>query len=212
MSDTEEDSIRDTLQFQNSQAEIHKVTVGPLDNNVYIVRCKQTGQAVLIDAANEDNRLLQLCNSLGVGKVVQTHGHWDHIQAVAAVRDAGLQVWIHREDARLLNNYDMILHDKMLIEVGNLKLETIHTPGHTPGSICFYLQESQFFFSGDTLFPGGPGSTNFEGGDFKTIIHSIENRIFSIFDGNTIVLPGHGKYTTIEDEAPHLKEWVNRGW
>jgi glyoxylase-like metal-dependent hydrolase (beta-lactamase superfamily II) len=85
------------------------------------------------------------------------------------------------------------------------------TPGHTPGSICFRLEGTPVVFSGDTLFPGGPGNTTFPGGDFATIIRSIEDRLFSL-PADTVVLPGHGADTTIGDERPHLQEWVERGW
>jgi len=200
-----------TLHFDDEQAEIHKVVVGPMDNNVFVLRCKQTGDAVLIDAANEHERLLELCTNLGVRKVLETHGHWDHIQAVPAVRDAGYDVGVTAEDAAMLDSYDFVLEDESVIEVGRLRLHLIHTPGHTPGSICFRIEGSPVLFAGDTLFPGGPGNTTFEGGDFATIIESIDRRLFTL-PGDTIVLPGHGDDTTIENERPHLQEWVDRGW
>ena len=200
-----------TLHFDDEQAEIHKVVVGPMDNNVFVLRCKQTGDAVLIDAANEHERLLELCTNLGVRKVLETHGHWDHIQAVPAVRDAGYDVGVTAEDAAMLDSYDFVLEDESVIEVGRLRLHLIHTPGHTPGSICFRIEGSPVLFAGDTLFPGGPGNTTFEGGDFATIIESIDRRLFTL-PGDTIVLPGHGDDTTIERERPHLQEWVDRGW
>src|SRR5437763_7401630 len=91
-----------TLQYEDSQAEIHRVVVGPMDNNVYVLRCKETGDAVLLDAANEHEKLLELCQRLGVRKVLETHGHWDHIQAVPAVRDAGYDVGVTQADADML--------------------------------------------------------------------------------------------------------------
>ena len=200
-----------TLHFDDEQAEIHKVVVGPMDNNVFVLRCKQTGDAVLIDAANEHELLLDLCTNLGVRKVLETHGHWDHIQAVPAVRDAGYDVGVTAEDAAMLDSYDFVLEDESVIEVGRLRLHLIHTPGHTPGSMCFLVEGKPLLFSGDTLFPGGPGNTTFEGGDFPTIIASIDRRLFTL-PGDTIVLPGHGDDTTIERERPHLQEWIDRGW
>src|SRR3954464_4491383 len=151
-----------TLHVDDDQAEIHKVVVGPMDNNVYVVRCKQTGEAGLLDAANEHERLLDLCKALDVRRVLETHGHWDHIQAVPAVRDAGYEVGVTAADAAMLPSYDFVLEDDTVIEVGKLRLRTIQTPGHTPGSMCFVLEGSPVFFSGDTLFPGGPGATGFE--------------------------------------------------
>ncbi len=202
----------DTLHWSDSRAEIHKVVVGPFDNNVFILRCKRSGDAVLIDAANEHELLLHLAESLGVRRVLETHGHWDHIQAISAMRDAGYDVAVTAADAEMLPSYDSTLDDDVMIKVGDLALRTIHTPGHTPGSICFALDHAPVLFSGDTLFPGGPGNTSLEGGDFSTIITSIENRIFAALPTDVIVMPGHGLDTTIGDERPHLDEWVERGW
>ena len=201
-----------TLHYEDTAAEIHKVVVGPMDNNVFVVRCRETGDAVLLDAANEHERLLELCETLGVRTVLETHGHWDHIQAVPAVRDAGYEVGVTAEDAAMLDSYDYLLEDDSVIEVGRLRLHTILTPGHTPGSICFKLEGSPVLFSGDTLFPGGPGATSFPGGDFDKIIESLDRRLFASLDAETKVFPGHGDDTTIGAESPHLQEWVDRGW
>ncbi len=201
-----------TLHYEDTDVEIHKVVVGPVDNNVFVVRCKATGDAVLLDAANEHDRLLELCRTLGVRKVLETHGHWDHIQAVPAVRDAGYEVGVTAADAAMLPSYDFVLEDDTVIEVGRLRLRTIATPGHTPGSMCFLIEGSPVLLSGDTLFPGGPGATKFPGSSFESIIRSIDDRIFSRLDPGTIVMPGHGDDTTIGTERPHLQEWVDRGW
>jgi glyoxylase-like metal-dependent hydrolase (beta-lactamase superfamily II) len=201
-----------TLHWQDEQAEIHKVVVGPMDNNVYVLRCKRTGDAVLLDAANEHDRLLDLSKALNVREVLETHGHWDHIQAVPEMRDAGYSVHVTPADSGMLPSYDQLLDDDSVIEVGRLRLKTMLTPGHTPGSMCFLVEGSPILFSGDTLFPGGPGNTSFPGGDFPTIIRSIEDRIFSKLPADTIVLPGHGDQTTIGEESPHLQEWIDRGW
>lgn len=202
----------DTLHYEDARAEIHRVVVGPMDNNVYVLRCRQTGDAVLLDAANEHDRLLDLCRGLGVRRVLETHGHWDHIQAVPAVRDAGYDVGITAGDAGMLPSYDFLLEDASVIEVGRLRLHTILTPGHTPGSMCFRLEGSPVLFSGDTLFPGGPGATTFPGGDFPAIIGSIEDRLFAPLAAETIVMPGHGADTTIGNERPNLQDWIDRGW
>jgi glyoxylase-like metal-dependent hydrolase (beta-lactamase superfamily II) len=198
--------------YEDSLVEVHKVVVGPMDNNVYVIRSKATGDAVMIDAANEHEMLLQMCRDLGVRKVLETHGHWDHIQAVPAVRDAGYEVSVTAADAGMLPSYDLLLEDESVIEVGDMRLRTIATPGHTPGSMCFAVEGTPLLFSGDTLFPGGPGNTKFEGADFPTIIRSIEHRLFAPFGADTVVLPGHGDETTIGKERPHLQEWVDRGW
>lgn len=201
-----------TLHWSDEQAEVHKVVVGPMDNNVFVLRCRETGESVLLDAANEHERLLELCRALDVRTVLETHGHWDHIQAVPAVREAGYQVGITAEDAEMLDTYDFVLQPDSVISVGRLRLHTIFTPGHTPGSMCFRVDGSPLLFSGDTLFPGGPGNTSFPGGDFETIIRSIDDELFSKLAPETVVMPGHGDDTTIGAERPHLQEWVDRGW
>ena len=205
-------SAAGTLHLADTGLEVHKVVVGPMDNNVFVIRCTETGDSVLIDAANEHDRLLELAKSLGVRRVLETHGHWDHIQAVPEMRDAGYSVAVTSGDSAMLDTYDEILEDDSVIPVGRLRLHTILTPGHTPGSMCFAIEGFPILFSGDTLFPGGPGATQFEGGDFNSIIESIERRLFARFSGDTLVLPGHGDDTTIGAESPHLDEWVQRGW
>ena len=202
----------DTLHLADSGFEIHKVVVGPVDNHVFVLRCTETGDALLIDAANEHEMLLELAQSLGVRRIVETHGHWDHIGAVTELRDAGYSVGVTSQDADMLPSYDEVLDDDDVIEVGRLRLRTILTPGHTPGSMCFALEGRPILFSGDTLFPGGPGATQYEGGDFPTIIRSIEERLFAAYAGDTLVLPGHGDDTTIGAESPQLQTWIDRGW
>jgi glyoxylase-like metal-dependent hydrolase (beta-lactamase superfamily II) len=203
--------MADTLIWDATGVEIHQVVVGPVDNNVLVLRCTETGDAVLLDAANEHERLLELCERLGVRRVLETHGHWDHIQAVPELRDAGYSVGVTAQDAAMLPSYDEVIEDASVIEVGRLQLHTIHTPGHTPGSMCFRLDGHPILFSGDTLFPGGPGNTSYDGGDFPTIIESVDRRLFTL-PADTIVLPGHGARTTIGAERPHLQEWIDRGW
>jgi glyoxylase-like metal-dependent hydrolase (beta-lactamase superfamily II) len=200
-----------TLLWSDTQAEIHKVVVGPVDNNVYVLRCRESGDAVLLDAANEHDLLLELCEALDVRSVLETHGHWDHIQAVPQLRDAGYSVHVTAGDAGMLPSYDELLDDDSVIEVGRLRLHTILTPGHTPGSMCFLLEGSPIVFTGDTLFPGGPGNTRFENASFDQIIESIDRRLFTLPEDD-LVLPGHGLDTTIGTERPHLDEWIARGW
>jgi glyoxylase-like metal-dependent hydrolase (beta-lactamase superfamily II) len=202
-----------TLHWADSRLEIHRVVVGSYDNNVFVLRCRATGEAVLIDAANEHEMLLELCTRLGVRRVLETHGHWDHIGAVAAMREAGYEVGVNSSDAPMLKEvgYDVFIDDAEVIEVGRLRLHAIHNPGHTPGSVSFLVDGAPLLFSGDTLFPGGPGATKFEGGDFAAIIDSIDNKLFTL-PAHTIVMPGHGVSTTIGHERPHLADWVARGW
>ncbi|MGD0220490.1 MAG: MBL fold metallo-hydrolase [Acidimicrobiales bacterium] len=201
-----------SLHYEDAQVAIHRLVVGPIDNNVFILRCTSTGEALLVDAANEPDRLLETCRALGVRQIVETHGHWDHIQAVPALRDAGYEVAVSAGDAAMLPAYDLLIEDDAAICVGKLRIRAIHTPGHTPGSTCFLVEGSPVVFSGDTLFPGGPGNTTFSGGNFAQIITSIDSRLFTPLPPETIVMPGHGADTTIGNERPHLAEWIRRGW
>lgn len=202
-----------TLHWNDSRMEIHRVVVGPFENNVFVVRCTETGEALLIDAANEHEMLLEMCQRLGVRRVLETHGHGDHIQAVPAMREAGYEVAVTAKDSPMLKDvgYDVFIDDAEVIEVGKLRLHAIHNPGHTPGSVSFRVEGAPILFSGDTLFPGGPGATKFPGGDFAQIIDSLDNKLFTL-PAETIVMPGHGLDTTIGTERPHLHEWVARGW
>lgn len=196
--------------YEAADVRIDKVVVGPFENNVFVVRDNATGEAAIVDAANEHDLLLDVSRATGVRRVLTTHGHWDHIQAVGALRDAGIDVGVAAEDAAMLPSYDFVLADDDVVTIGRLRLHTIHTPGHTPGSTCFVLEGHPVLFSGDTLFPGGPGTTK-AGGDFPTIIESIDRRLFTLPPA-TLVLPGHGLDTTIADERPHLDAWIERGW
>lgn len=200
-----------TLHYQDHQTQIHRVVVGDYENNVFIVRCRDTGDAVLIDAANEHDRLLELSRNLGVHTVIETHGHHDHIGAVTEMRNAGYNVHVTSEDAHMLPSYDQLIENEQVFEIGKLRLRSTKTPGHTDGSVSFQLLGSPVLFTGDTLFPGGPGATKF-GGDFDTIIATIDELMFSAFSPDTIVMPGHGDDTTIGTERPSLQEWIDRGW
>lgn len=197
--------------FEDADVRVDKIVVGPFENNVFVLRSKATGDAVLVDAANEHELLLEVTRATGVRRVLTTHGHWDHIQAVTAVRDAGIDVGIATQDAEMLPGYDFTIPDDDVIEVGDLRLRTIHTPGHTPGSTCFVVEGKPLVFSGDTLFPGGPGNTKFENASFEQIIESIDRRLFTL-PADMLVLPGHGLDTTVGTERPHLDEWIARGW
>jgi glyoxylase-like metal-dependent hydrolase (beta-lactamase superfamily II) len=203
--------VAGALHWEGEGAEVHKVVVGPMDNNVFVLRCTGTGEAVLVDAANEAERILGMAEELNVGRVLTTHGHWDHIQAVPQVREAGYRVSVSADDAGMLPGYDDVLEDDTTLEVGRLRLRTILTPGHTPGSICFRLEGQPLLFSGDTLFPGGPGNTDRDPERFATILKSIERRLFPQGD-DVQVLPGHGDDTTIGTEKPQFDEWAERGW
>jgi len=197
--------------YESASVRIDKYVVGPFENNVYVVRSKSTGDAVLVDAANEHELLLDVSRASGVRRVLTTHGHWDHIQAVTPLRDAGIEIAVGPDDAADLPSYDLLINDDDVEEVGDVRIRAVHTPGHTPGSVCFLLDGEPVLLSGDTLFPGGPGNTKTSGADFSTIIRSIDERLFTLAE-DTIVMPGHGLDTTIGTERPHLQEWIDRGW
>ena len=201
------------MHWSDSRLEVHKVVVGPYDNNVFVLRCRETGESVLIDAANEHEKLLELCRALDVKRVLETHGHFDHIAAIPAMREAGYEVGVSSADAPMLKKvgYDVFIDDAEIIEVGKLRLHAIHNPGHTPGSISFLIEGAPVLFSGDTLFPGGVGNTKAALGDFDAIIRSVDDKLFTL-PAETVVMPGHGVDTTIGTERPHLQEWVTRGW
>lgn len=198
--------------YDDATTEVHVIVVGDYENNVYIARCKRTGAGLLIDAANEHEKLLELCRRFSVTDVLETHGHFDHIGAVEAVREAGLPVHVTAGDAAMLPSYDLLLEDDVVLAIGDLRVRTIATPGHTAGSICFAVEGTPLLFSGDTLFPGGPGNTFGNAEHFATILTSIEDRLFSPYASETVVLPGHGAATTLGTERPHLDEWAARGW
>jgi len=197
--------------FEDSDVRVDKLIVGPFENNVFVVRCKRSGDAVLLDAANEHDLLLDVCRETGVRRVLTTHGHWDHIQAVEAVRDAGIEVGIATADAEMLPAYDFVIPDDEVYSVGDLRLRSVHTPGHTAGSTSFVLEGKPIVFTGDTLFPGGPGNTSTPGASFDEILRSIDRRLFTLAP-ETLVFCGHGLDTTVGDERPHLQEWADRGW
>ena len=125
------------LHWSNADVEVHRVVVGPYDNNVFVIRCQATGEAVLIDAANEHDLLLEMASALGVRRVLETHGHWDHIGAVTQMREAGYEVAVTAADAPMLHEvgYDVLIDDAEVVEFGRQRLHAIHNPGHTPGSI-----------------------------------------------------------------------------
>jgi len=186
-------------------------SVGPYDNNVYIVSDPKSKEALLIDAANEAPRILKELEGLRVSHILTTHGHSDHVQAARRVREqTQARFAYHEADADMMPfPADQRIADGDVFQFGEHALRAIHTPGHTPGSVCFVIGEH--LFSGDTLFPGGPGNTANPYASFPTIVESIRTKLFNLPD-EMQVLPGHGKPTTIGRERPHLDEWIARGW
>jgi glyoxylase-like metal-dependent hydrolase (beta-lactamase superfamily II) len=168
-------------------------------------------EALLIDAANDAPRILKELEGLRVSHILTTHGHGDHVQAARRVREqTQARFAYHQADAAMMPfPADQPIADGDVFRFGEHELRAIHTPGHTPGSVCFVIGDH--LFSGDTLFPGGPGNTANPYASFPTIIESIRTKLFALPD-EMQVLPGHGKPTTIGRERPHLDEWIARGW
>ena len=190
-----------------------KLALGAHDNNVYVVVCERTRESVVIDASHDAAQIAEAAAGTRVQAILLTHGDPDHIDALEDLRARlGVPVAIHPADAGLLPAPpDRELADGQTIRVGDGVLRVIHTPGHTPGSVCFYSPEEATLIAGDTLFPGGPGATRGDADRFAQIIASIREKLFAL-PGETSVRPGHGADTTIAAEKPHLQEWIDRGW
>ena len=196
---------------QTEQARITKLNLGPYDNCVYVVECLATGEGAIIDAAAEADVILEAAAGVEITRVVETHGHQDHIGALDPVTNAlGIPWAMHPADIEIAGRRpDEELSDGQEIAVGDLLIHALSTPGHTPGSMTFVLEPVAF--TGDTLFPGGPGATRWEYSSFGQIMDSIERRIMPLPD-NTLVFPGHGADTTIGSERPDVERWRTRGW
>ena len=195
---------------------ISKLAVGPFDNNVYLLRCRTTGTQVLIDAAAEPERILDLIGPDGVSLIVTTHRHRDHWQALADVVAAtGAPTAAHIEDAPGIGvPTDLLLADGDIVEVGGCSLRVIHLVGHTPGSIALLYDDPEgppHLITGDCLFPGGVGKTDTPE-QFDSLYAGVVERLFDPLPDETWVYPGHGADTTIGAERPALAEWRDRGW
>jgi glyoxylase-like metal-dependent hydrolase (beta-lactamase superfamily II) len=199
-------------------ASIVKVSVGQMDNNAYLITCSQTGEALLIDAANDAEILLELIERYApkLSLIVTSHQHWDHIQALDAVATAtGAPTAAHELDSEPLPvKPDRYLAHGDTITVGELSFDVIHLQGHTPGSVALALRGADdvtHLFTGDCLFPGGVGKT-WQEGDFEKLLGHVSERVFDVYGDSTVVYPGHGDDTTLGTERPHLAEWRERGW
>lgn len=186
-----------------------------VDNNIWIVG--DSSEAVVIDAAHDSAAIRQAVGDRDVVAVLCTHGHNDHVNAAPALADAlDAPILLHPDDRVVwdLTHPDRApdgdLADGETLSVGGIDLRVLHTPGHSPGSVCLYAPELGTLFSGDTLFSGGPGATGRSYSDFDVIIGSIRDRLFTL-PGDTVVRTGHGDGTKIGDEAPHLEDWIKRG-
>jgi len=211
---------------------VTKISVGPMDNNAYLLRDASTGQAILIDAANEAGRLIELIGDTPVGTIVTTHRHADHWQALADVQKyTGAEVVAHPADADGLPvPVSRVVEHGEVLAFGDAAVSFVHLRGHTPGSIAVVydaggrLSGAPHVFTGDSLFPGGVGKTSYGSGysagrppaagpdDFTLLLNDVTERLFNRLPDATWVYPGHGKDTTLGTERPHLGEWRERGW
>ncbi|MFE9766368.1 MBL fold metallo-hydrolase [Streptomyces sp. NPDC005808] len=194
---------------------ISKAAVGPMNNNAYLLRCRATGEQLLVDAANDASTLLTLIGDDGIASVVTTHQHGDHWQALAEVVAAtGARTYAGRDDADGIPvPTDVPVQDGDTIRVGRVELTARHLVGHTPGSIALVYDDPHghpHVFTGDCLFPGGPGRTT-RPEDFQTLMSGLEEKVFSLPD-EAWIYPGHGNDSTLGVERPHIQEWWARGW
>jgi glyoxylase-like metal-dependent hydrolase (beta-lactamase superfamily II) len=192
---------------------ITKVSVGPWDNNAYLL--SSAGQRLLVDAANDPERLLELIGDGGLATVVTTHQHPDHWQGLTAVVAAtGAESLAHPADAAEIPEVTNTLKDGETVRLGDIDLEVIHLVGHTPGSIALLYRDpvgQPHLFTGDSLFPGGPGRTT-NPQDFTSLMTDLETKIFGRLPDDTWIYPGHGNDSTLGAERPALPEWRARGW
>jgi len=196
---------------------ITKVAVGPMDNNAYLLRCRRTDEQVLVDAADEPDTLLRVVGDGGLSRVITTHRHADHWQALPMVVDAtGARTVAGAADAdELPVDVAERVVDGDKVPVGRCELDVIHLVGHTPGSIALLYDDpegSPHVFTGDSLFPGGVGNTHGSADNFASLFRDVRTKLFDRLPDETWVYPGHGDDTTLGAERPHLSEWQARGW
>lgn len=196
---------------------VTKVAVGPMDNNAYLLRCRRTDEQVLIDAANDLDTLMEVIGDGGLRRVVTTHQHADHWQALPMVVDStGAKTVAGDADAdELPVDVAERVVDGDRIPVGHCELEVVHLVGHTPGSIALLYDDpegSPHVFTGDSLFPGGVGNTFGSADNFASLFRDVSSKLFDRLPDETWVYPGHGDDTTLGAERRHLPEWEARGW
>lgn len=198
---------------------IRKASVGAMANNVYLLTCRHTNQQLLIDAADDPERIQSLLEE-GTGRldvIVTTHGHWDHHRALVQLATSSNAVTAageaDAEDLPLIP--DRLLRHNDTISFGEITLSVIHLRGHTPGSVALAYKEPEgrvHIWTGDSLFPGGVGNVQRDPDRFASLLGDVQTRIFDVYDDGTWIYPGHGADTTLGAERPHLKEWRQRGW
>ncbi len=197
-----------TIVVKDAALQIERLELGPFGTNAYIAICQETQDSILIDAPAESNTIMDRLKSTNPKYILLTHNHMDHIGALAELR-ARLKVPLvtHALDARNLPSPpEILLSDSDAVSFGNLKFEVLHTPGHTPGSLCFKV--GHYLISGDTIFAAGPGKTRAPA-DFKQIVQSITEKIFVLPD-DTQIYPGHGDSTVLKKEKDEFAVFSSR--
>jgi glyoxylase-like metal-dependent hydrolase (beta-lactamase superfamily II) len=195
--------------YEGDDLIVRKLEIGDYENNVYVLEDPETHESLIVDGSFEADKIIAGAEGTKVVGIIQTHGHFDHVQALAELKDMlGVPVYAHPGDDYPIP-IDKEISDGDEIAFGKRSVRAIHTPGHTPGGTCFLYGDH--LISGDTLFPGGPGNTDKDAERFAQIIEAIETKLFTLPDG-TNVYPGHGADTTIGQERPRLQEWKDRGW
>lgn len=186
-----------------------------VENNIWVLG--DDDECVVVDAPHDLEAIAAVVAGRRVRLVLCTHAHDDHVRrAPDAGQRFGAPTALHRADLGLwtLTHPDLapnqLLEDGQVLDVAGTQVHVLHTPGHSPGSVCFYVPALEVVLTGDTLFAGGPGATGRSFSDFPTIVTSIRERLLSL-PPETAVLTGHGDSTTVGDEAPHLQEWIDRG-
>lgn len=182
---------------------IEKLTLGPFGTNCYLLICQKTGASVIVDAPGDAEKVLKRLEGTQPKYILMTHNHMDHVNALAVLKSAlNVPLAAHEDDADGLPvKPEQLLNDGDTISFGEIQLKVLHTPGHTPGSLCFLT--GSYLISGDTLFPGGPGKTG-SSGDFKNIVASLTNKLFTLPD-ETQVYPGHGDATVLKKEKQEFE-------
>jgi glyoxylase-like metal-dependent hydrolase (beta-lactamase superfamily II) len=186
------------LVAKDDNIEIEKLELGPFGTNAYVLVCRATGDSVLVDTPAEASKIMKRLKGTNPRYILITHNHMDHLGAFSELKaKLGVPVGAHPLEAgRLPSPPEVLLNDGDIVSFGNIELKVLHTPGHTPGSLCFLT--GQYLISGDTLFPGGPGKTS-RPADLRQIIESITEKIFVLPD-DTQVYPGHGDSTVLKKE------------